>query len=71
MMQIPDAPWIREAERRGTDYMYEFIFGKYYRDDEDDDWDDEDDEDDEDEYDDDYEEEITDFESEESSDGRD
>lgn len=72
MMQIPDAPWIREAERRGTDYMYEFIFGKYYRDDEDDDWDDEDDEDEEDdEYDDEDEEEITDFESEENSDGRD
>ena len=24
-MMIPDAPWIREAERRGTDYMYEFL----------------------------------------------
>ena len=24
-MTIPDAPWIREAERRGTDYMYEFL----------------------------------------------
>ena len=20
-----DAPWIREAERRGTDYMYEWV----------------------------------------------
>jgi hypothetical protein len=24
-MYVPDAPWIREAERRGTDYMYEFL----------------------------------------------
>lgn len=22
---IPDAPWIREAEERGTDYMYEYL----------------------------------------------
>lgn len=24
---IPDAPWIREAEARGTDYMYEYVYG--------------------------------------------
>ena len=24
---IPDAPYIREAERRGTDYMYEWVYG--------------------------------------------
>ena len=37
MWGIPDAPWIREAERRGTDYMYDFIYGRY-EDDEDDDY---------------------------------
>ena len=26
-MMIPDAPCISEAESRGTDYMYEFVFG--------------------------------------------
>lgn len=30
MTQIPDAPWITETERRGTDYMYEFAYGKMY-----------------------------------------
>lgn len=25
MTMIPDAPWIREAELRGTDYMGEFL----------------------------------------------
>lgn len=24
---IPDAPWIREAEARGTDYIYEYVYG--------------------------------------------
>ncbi len=24
---IPDAPYIREAELRGTDYMYEWVYG--------------------------------------------
>lgn len=27
MSEIPDAPYIREACRRGTDYMYEYIYG--------------------------------------------
>ena len=27
MMHVPDAPYIREAERRGTDYMYEYVYG--------------------------------------------
>lgn len=27
MSEIPDAPYIREACRRGTDYMYEYVFG--------------------------------------------
>ena len=39
MMQIPDAPYIREAEARGTDYMYEWAYGASY-DDEDDDYED-------------------------------
>ena len=34
-MTIPDAPWIREAERRGTDYMYEWIWGEPVNSDED------------------------------------
>ena len=25
---IPDAPYIREAEQRGTDYMYDWVFGR-------------------------------------------
>lgn len=24
-MNIPDAPWVRETEARGTDYMYEYL----------------------------------------------
>ena len=40
-MKIPDAPWIREAERRGTDYMYEWIWGEAVESDEDSDCDDE------------------------------
>lgn len=28
MTPIPDAPWIREAESRGTDYMYGFVYGE-------------------------------------------
>lgn len=27
MKQIPDAPWIRDAERRGTDSMYDWVYG--------------------------------------------
>ena len=27
-MDIPDAPWIREAETDGTDYMYEYLYGE-------------------------------------------
>ena len=27
MIQIPDAPYIREAETYGTDSMYDFVFG--------------------------------------------
>ena len=38
MMLIPDAPYIREAEARGTDYMYEWMYGRY-EDDEDEDYD--------------------------------
>lgn len=38
MIQIPDAPWIREAEYRGTDYMYDWVYGAY-EDDEDYDYD--------------------------------
>lgn len=26
-MNIPDAPWIQEAETYGTDYMYEYLYG--------------------------------------------
>lgn len=26
MKQIPDAPWIRDAERRGTDSMYDWVY---------------------------------------------
>lgn len=37
MMQIPDAPYIREAEARGTDYMYDWVYGQY-EDDEDDEY---------------------------------
>lgn len=25
---IPDAPWIREAEARGTDYMEDWLWGE-------------------------------------------
>lgn len=38
MNNIPDAPYIREAESRGTDYMYDFVFGRI-QDDEDEDYD--------------------------------
>lgn len=24
-MNIPDSPWVRETEARGTDYMYEYL----------------------------------------------
>lgn len=27
MIDIPDAPYIREAEQRGTDYVYEYLAG--------------------------------------------
>lgn len=27
MQQIPDAPWIQDAERRGVDSMYDFVYG--------------------------------------------
>lgn len=27
-MNIPDAPWIQAAERRGTDYMYGWLYGE-------------------------------------------
>ena len=27
MCNIPDAPYIREAEARGTDYVYEWVYG--------------------------------------------
>ena len=27
MIDIPDAPYIREAEQRGCDYMYEYVYG--------------------------------------------
>ena len=26
-MNIPDAPWIREAEARGTDYVEDWLWG--------------------------------------------
>ena len=28
MIQIPDAPYIREAETYGTDYVEEWLYGK-------------------------------------------
>ena len=27
MVSIPDAPYIRDAERYGTDYMYSYVYG--------------------------------------------
>ena len=27
-MNIPDAPWIRETEARGTDYVEEWLYGE-------------------------------------------
>lgn len=34
MSNIPDAPYIREAENRGTDFMYEYVYGHDVEDDE-------------------------------------
>lgn len=28
MIQIPDAPWIREAETDGTDYVERWLYGE-------------------------------------------
>ena len=28
MMDIPDAPWIREAECRGMDYVHDWLYGE-------------------------------------------
>ena len=27
MVSVPDAPYIRDAERYGTDYMYSYVYG--------------------------------------------
>lgn len=27
-MNIPDAPWIQEAQTFGTDYMYDWLYGQ-------------------------------------------
>jgi len=28
MVSIPDAPWIQEAESRGTDYVEDWLYGE-------------------------------------------